>query len=185
MPQRPLLGVAHRIERPDDGLGRGVGGAPQYDSRHDTNVACCARYVALVSPGHPALTGEEVLAHGGWHPRYARVLAVASDGDHAFALVDGNGDGAELEAEAWLWDGRTWEPGNSSGAGPLGGLGREQTGGEAGPACFAFGRVPGRQSVTVEFDGQLYQVPVSRHGIWAFIKARAGRGGRGFPSLTD
>jgi len=50
-------------------------------------------------PDHPALTGDEVLAHGGWHPRYARVLAIASDGGYGFAVVDGNGDGAELEAE--------------------------------------------------------------------------------------
>jgi hypothetical protein len=39
--------------------------------------------------------------------RYAHVLAVASDGDYGFALVGGNGDGAELEAETWIWDGST------------------------------------------------------------------------------
>jgi hypothetical protein len=49
-----------------------------------------------MSPDHPALTEDDVLSHGGWHPRYARVLAVTSDGDYGFALVDGNGDGAEL-----------------------------------------------------------------------------------------
>jgi hypothetical protein len=31
------------------------------------------------------------------------VIAVASAGDYGFALVDGNGDGSELEAEHWLW----------------------------------------------------------------------------------
>jgi hypothetical protein len=36
-------------------------------------------------PDHPALSEEEVLAPSGWHPRYARVLAVASDGDYGFA----------------------------------------------------------------------------------------------------
>jgi hypothetical protein len=138
-----------------------------------------------VSADHPALTEEDVLARGGWHPRYARVLAVVSDGDYAFALVDGNGDGAELEAEAWLWDSGTWEAGTSSGAGPLGTLGREQTGGWAGPACFAFGRVPGRESVTVECDGELHQVPVGREGIWAFIKIRASPDGLGFPALQS
>jgi hypothetical protein len=56
---------------------------------------------------HPALTPEEVIARGSWDPRYARVLAIASDQDYGFALVDGNGDGAELEAEAWTWDGGT------------------------------------------------------------------------------
>lgn len=64
-------------------------------------------------------------------------------------------------------------------------LGREQTGGQVGPACYAFGRVPGRQSVTVEFDGQLHQIRVGREGVWAFIKIRTGPGDRGFPALRD
>ncbi len=42
-------------------------------------------------PDHPGLSAHEVLARGGWHPRYARFLAVASDGDYGFAVVDGNG----------------------------------------------------------------------------------------------
>jgi hypothetical protein len=57
-----------------------------------------------MQPDDPSLTEEEVLAHGGWHPRYARVLAVAGDGDYGdygFAVVDGNGDGADLDAEMW------------------------------------------------------------------------------------
>ena len=66
---------------------------------------------------HPGLTEQEVIVGGGWHPRYARVLAVASDGDYGFALVDGNGDGAELEAELWRWDGGSWAGAGSSGGG--------------------------------------------------------------------
>jgi hypothetical protein len=45
---------------------------------------------------HRGLSEEDVIACGGWHRGYARVLAVASDGDYGFAVVDGNGDGAEL-----------------------------------------------------------------------------------------
>ena len=62
-----------------------------------------------MQPDDPSLTEEEFLAHGGWHPRYARVLAVASDGDYGFAVVDGNGDGADLEAEMWQWDCGNWD----------------------------------------------------------------------------
>jgi len=40
-------------------------------------------------PDHPSLIEEEVFAHSGWHPRYARVLAVGNDGDYGFAVVDG------------------------------------------------------------------------------------------------
>lgn len=136
-------------------------------------------------PDHPGLTEQEVLARGGWHPRYARVLAVASDGDYAFAVVDGNGDGAELDAEMWEWDGGAWDAGGSSGAGPLGNLGPVQTGGQIGDACFAYGRAPWRQSITISFDGRLHNVPVSRYGVWAFVKARTDPHGHEFPSLMD
>jgi hypothetical protein len=128
-------------------------------------------------PDHPALTSAEVIADGGWHPRYARVLAIASDGDYGFALVDGNGDGAELEAEAWIWDDGTWSGAGSFGAGPLDNLGSVRTAGHLGPAYFAYGSAPGRQTITIGFDGHHHQVPVSRDGAWAFIKIRTETGG--------
>jgi len=121
-------------------------------------------------PEHPGLSSEDVLAHGGWHPRYVRVLAVASDGDYGFALVDGNGDGAELEEEAWQWHNGTWQGGASSGAGPLSALGPLQTGAQIGNAHYAYGRAPGRQSVTISLDGHRHHVPISPSGVWAFIK---------------
>ncbi len=121
-------------------------------------------------PDHAGLSSEDLLAHGGWHPRYVRVLAVASDGDYGFALVDGNGDGAELEEEAWQWHNGAWQGNSSSGAGSLSTLGLLQTGGQIDNAYFAFGKAPGRQSVTISFDGRLHHVPVNVHGIWAFIK---------------
>jgi hypothetical protein len=123
-------------------------------------------------PDHRALTAGDVLARGGWHPRYASVLAVASDGDYGFALVDGNGDGAELEAETWQWDNGNWQAVASAGAGPLSSLGFMQAGGQIGDASFAFGRAPGHQSITIDFDGRSRNVPVSRHGTWAIIKIR-------------
>jgi len=93
-----------------------------------------------MQPDDPSLAEEEVLAHGGWHPRYARVLAVASDGDYGdygFAVVDGNGDGADLEAEMWQWDCGNWDGAGSSGAGLLDTLGPARTGGQIGNAYFA------------------------------------------------
>lgn len=50
--------------------------------------------------GDSPLTAAEVIVSGGWHPRYARVIAIASDDGYGFALVDGNGNGNELEADA-------------------------------------------------------------------------------------
>ena len=135
-------------------------------------------------PDHPALTAQDVLAHGGWHPRYARVLAVASDGDYGFALIDGNGDGAELEAETWLWDGNTWTGAGSSGAGPLTTLGPLRSADHAGSACYAFGSAPGHHSITIILDDHHYHLPVSQHGVWAFVKIRTDPHSRELPSLT-
>ncbi len=39
---------------------------------------------------------------GGWDPRYARVIDVQVDGDVAAALVDANGDGADLNVDVYL-----------------------------------------------------------------------------------
>jgi hypothetical protein len=133
-----------------------------------------------MAPEHPGLTEADVIAHGGWHPRYARVLALASDGDHGFAVVDGNGDGAELEQELWSWDEGVWVSGISSGAGPLEHLESICAGGEHGAARFAYGRAPGRRSVKISFGGRVHEVPVGRDGIWAFIKA----GTAGMPRLA-
>jgi hypothetical protein len=114
-----------------------------------------------------------VLASGGWHPDYARVLIAVSDRDCGFALVDGNGDGAELEEELWRWEDGHWEGGSSSGAGPLGYLPPLVAGGHLGQAYFAYGHVLGRDSVTVEFEQRQYEVPVSPLGVWGFIKEAA------------
>jgi hypothetical protein len=132
------------------------------------------------------LTAAEVIAGGGWHPYYARVIALASDDGYGFALVDGNGDGSELEAEAWAWRDGAWECGSTSGAGPLAGVGPIRTGGQIDEtAWFAYGSAPGRDTVTIAFDGSRRLAPVGEHGVWAFIAARPGRTGRDDPVLVD
>jgi hypothetical protein len=98
---------------------------------------------------HRGLTEEDVIAGGGWHRGYARVLAVASYADFGFAVVDGNGDGAELEAETWQWDGGNWAGAGTSGAGPLDHLGPLHAGGQIGGAYFAYGRGAGRPEITI------------------------------------
>lgn len=71
---------------------------------------------------HSPLTAAEVIAKGGCHPRYARVIALASDDGYGFALVDGNGDGSELEAEACTWHDGAWRGLGTSSAGHLDGV---------------------------------------------------------------
>ena len=57
-------------------------------------------------------------------------------------------------------------------------------GGGVGPAYYAYGRVPGRESVTVDFDGRRHEIPVSPLGVWAFIRDAAGRH-PGLPALVS
>ena len=74
------------------------------------------------------------------------MIAVASAGDYGFALVDGNGDGSELEAEHWLWQQGAWQSGGSSGVGPLDAVGLLHSGGHTDDtAWFAYGSAPGQE----------------------------------------
>ena len=134
--------------------------------------------------GHPVLTAGEVIAGGGWHPRYARVLAIASDGDYGFALVDGNGDDAELEAELWRWDGGSWAGAGSSGAGPLATLELLLAADHADSTCYAYGSAPGYRAIALSFEGQRHEAPVSQHGTWAFVKVRTDPHSRELPTLA-
>jgi hypothetical protein len=69
------------------------------------------------------LSPDELIRAGGWHPRFARVLRIERDHDVALVLVDGNGNGAELEEEGWIRDGDRWACTASNGFGPLDGEG--------------------------------------------------------------
>ena len=72
----------------------------------------------LVTAQHPALTAEEARPRR-MAPRHARVIVVTSDVNYGFAIVDGNGDGQEPEAEMWTWHEGTWMAGGPSSAGFL------------------------------------------------------------------
>jgi Tol biopolymer transport system component len=50
------------------------------------------------------MDAQTVIVVGGWHPEYARVLDVQTDGRWAAALVDPNSDGADLNVELYLRD---------------------------------------------------------------------------------
>jgi hypothetical protein len=138
-----------------------------------------------VTAGHSPLTAAEIIAKGGWHPGYARVIALASHDGYGFALVDGNGDGSELEAETWAWRDGAWH-GLGSGAGRLDRVGPIRTGGQIGEsASFAYGSAPGQDNVTIAFDSKVHPVPVEEHGVWAFVAAHPSRADRDAPVLAD
>ena len=151
-PPGPPAHPRGRRNRPEDSFRRlpGLGPPP-------------AVFVGPLAPGtqpqSPGRTGVRRV-----HPRYARVLITASDGDYGFALVDGNGDGAELEEELWQWEGP---------AGPAGRAGA--------PRPRAPSAISPRSWRAGAYGPALkprFEVPVGPLGVWGFIrKATGGRPG--------
>ena len=117
------------------------------------------------------LSADAVIRVGGWHPRYARVLLIEHDEDDAVVLVDGNGDGAELELEYWHRDSEGfWGGGSTSGHGSLEFLPSAQSW-DVGEFVVALGRVAPATEVTVEYGGHTYHRTASEFGIWGFLHA--------------
>jgi hypothetical protein len=116
-----------------------------------------------------ALSEDAIIGLGGWHPRYARVLLIEHDEGNALVLVDGNGDGAELEVEYWHCDSDgTWLGGSSSGYGSLESLASSQSW-DAGDFVAALGRVEQGTEVTIEYGGHTYRRRANEFGIWGFV----------------
>ncbi|HBW19917.1 MAG TPA: hypothetical protein DEH11_13385 [Actinobacteria bacterium] len=116
-----------------------------------------------------ALTAELVIRTGGWHPRYARAVLIEQSGDRALVLVDGNGDGAELELEYWGYDARDgWQGGSSSGNGSLAELASVQSW-DAGEFVCAVGRAEPGAVVSISYGGSGYEREASELGVWGFL----------------
>jgi hypothetical protein len=115
------------------------------------------------------LSADVIIRTGGWHPGYARVLLI-EQGDHdALVLVDGNGDGAELELEYWHRDtDGTWSGGSSGGHGPLDFVESSESW-DAGEYVVALGRVAPATEVTVTYGGQAYHRTANEFGLWGLI----------------
>jgi hypothetical protein len=115
------------------------------------------------------LSAGAIISVGGWHPRYARVLLIEHDDDDAVVLVDGNGDGAELELEYWHRDvDGTWGGGSTSGHGPLEFIASSESW-DAGDFVVALGRVAPATKVTVEYGGHAYHRTANEFGVWGLI----------------
>lgn len=60
---------------------------------------------------------DTAIAAGGWDSRYSRVIDVQVDGDVAAALIDPNGEGADLNVEVYmLIDGQWMAAGSGNGS---------------------------------------------------------------------
>jgi hypothetical protein len=118
-----------------------------------------------------SLSADDVIRSGGWDPRYARVLLIEQNGDQALVLVDGNGDGAELELEYWRRDaGGGWQGEASSGHSALESLDAAETWSTGEYVC-ALGRVGSGSVVRIAYGGRTYSRQANRHGVWGFIHA--------------
>jgi len=124
-----------------------------------------------VIDGIGELSAEAIIRTGGWHARYARVLLIEHDDHHAVILVDGNGDGAELELEYWHRDDDgLWYGGSSSGHGSLAFLSAFQAW-NAGDFVAAVGRARPNTEVSVQYGDRVYSRRTSEFGIWGFVHA--------------
>jgi hypothetical protein len=124
------------------------------------------------------LSADVIIRTGGWDPRYARVLLIEQSGVTALALVDGNGDGAELELEYWRRDaGEGWQGEASSGYSALDSLAAADTW-SAGEFVCALGRVSPGSVVRVTYGGRSYSRQANEFGVWGFVhKADSSRPG--------
>jgi hypothetical protein len=115
------------------------------------------------------LSEDVIVRCGGWDPRFARVVLIEQSGVHALVLVDGNGDGAELELEHWEHNARDgWRCRTSSGFGPLDTL-ETVDAWDTGDLVCAVGRVTPDAVVRVAYGDRTYSRRANSLGIWGFV----------------
>jgi hypothetical protein len=115
------------------------------------------------------LSTEIVLREGGWNRNFARVLLIEEHDGQAVVLVDGNGDGAELELEFWTReDAGGWVFRSSSGYSGLGSLGPADTW-NTGTYVIALGKVAPGAEVRFSYAGDNLSRRANDFGVWGFI----------------
>jgi hypothetical protein len=115
------------------------------------------------------LSPDTVVGEGGWNRNFARVLLIEEHDGQAVVLVDGNGDGAELELEYWAREGATgWVWQSSSGYSGLGSLGPADTW-TTGTYVVALGKVEPGANVRLTYAGSTHSRQANEFGIWGFI----------------
>ena len=106
---------------------------------------------------------DTALRLGGWDPRYAVTLATAARAGVAAALVDTNGDGADVDLDQYeqTADGHWVEvsSGNCDESGAF----------STGSMALAWGRTEPGAAVRVEHQAAEYTVEATDQGWWMFV----------------
>ena len=122
------------------------------------------------------IDGRLMLSAGGWDPRYAVTLAVASQDDVGAALIDTNGDGADIDLDVYERDADgVWQGVASSGVGDDGGFLSDRM-------AVISGRTEPGLIVNIEYASRRSSVVASGAGWWLFV-AVAVPGVDAFPCL--
>jgi len=112
------------------------------------------------------ITEDDVIRHGGWNARFARVRLIVQDNDVAVTIVDGNGDGAEFETECWWRGPKGWR--NLISSGGIGsGMGSVF---DDGAMTSCVGIAEPHAIVTVRFRGESYDCEANDLGYWGFVR---------------
>jgi len=111
------------------------------------------------------LTEDHVIRCAGWSTQFARVRLIVQDDDVAVTIMDGNGDGAELETECWSRGPTGWVDICSSGGMVLG-IGSVL---DDGAMIASVGLAVPNEIVTVRFRGAIYECKSNDLGYWGFV----------------
>jgi hypothetical protein len=104
-----------------------------------------------------------------FHQQWSDWRRYRQAGDSALVLVDGNGDGAELELEYWHRDtDGTWEGGATSGHGALTWLPSSDAW-STGELVCALGRGDPASLVSISYGGTTYSRQTNEFGLWGFL----------------
>jgi hypothetical protein len=109
------------------------------------------------------LTAESAISAGGWDARYAITLAVAVNDRVAAALVDTNGDGADIDLDEYERDaGGHWREAGSGSAG--------ECGSSWSPRMVAtWGRANPGEHVDIRYLTQRWAVSATASGWWLCV----------------
>lgn len=108
-------------------------------------------------------SAEWAVQAGGWDPRYAVALAVASRNDIGAALIDTNGDGSDIDLDQYERDADGhWHEVGSGSAGMAGSSSSQRI-------AAAWGQADPAATIEIEYLGHRDSVVASGAGWWLFL----------------